>query len=1593
MKKIIALLSVLFLFFYTAHAQFALPEEKYICEGQNSTQVSMGFNTSELAFLNLVGNATFDSLSLGDDDFSSLINLGFNFKFYGVNYSSVVISSNNFITFNASKANTYSAYTTNNTLGPSSNSDLKNAIHAPFQDINPLNGGKLEYATIGTAPNRAFVVRWLEVPMFNCSNLTFCSAIVLKEGSNVIETHLINKPVCSTWYNGLAIHGVVNSSGSKTTIVYDNDENVSRDHGSVWTASIEGTRFIPNNTNSDYIYTSTKFMPIVSANNIEWKDNLGNIYTGNFSTTVNLNPNTTYITATSDLCSEALSDTTFFIQTSLNQFVDGISTSVGSFCPGDSVALSLALSSDVGLSSVTWSTGSNDSLIYAKTPGLYSVTAQSNDGCSFSKTFSVTERPKPVVSIADTLFLCPGETLSVDISFNNSQTAYSWENGTTNAVRTINSPGNYSFINTLNGCEFRDTFTVAPSVAPSFSLGSDTSICLGNNLILNPDFQTTEGYLWNTGDTTETLSISSPGNYWVQITKQGCSSRDSIAITPKVPPMVNLPDTVYFCTGSSVDLDATSASGASYLWNNSSTDSIINVNQSGTYIVQVNLDACPVFDTAVVIEQAFPITNLGPDQDLCQGMNTTLMVQEGNANYLWNNNQTTQAIQVNTTGIYSVAVTKNGCTSYDTISVDFGNYATVNLPDTVNLCTGDTTILNAFYPNATYLWNTSNTDSAISISQSGTYTVAVNLDGCIKYDTTVVNVHGYPVTNLGPDLSVCQGTAVNLTVQENNATYLWNNNQTTQSINITSSGIYSVAVTKNGCISRDTVQVVIKPYPIVNLPDTVNLCAGDSTVLNATYSNSTYSWNNSSISPTLTVNQAGIYIVEVNLNGCIISDTTVVQVFTPPVTNLGPDITICQGNTVTLTVQDPNATYLWNTNQTTQSIAVTSSGTYSVEADIMGCKTYDTVVVNFTPAPIVNLPDTVHLCSGDSTILNVFNPNATYSWNNSSTDSAIMVNQSGTYIVTVSSNSCDVSDTTVVEVHQYPIINFGPDIEACQGDLVNLTVQDSNISYLWNTNQNTQSISVTTSGNYSVIANRFGCLSYDTINVLFKPNPTLLLPDTVHLCTGDSTILNVFNTNASYSWNTSSTDSAIMVNQSGTYIVQVDLGGCVRSDTSVVLVHNYPIINLGPDQSACQGTPITLSVQENNANYLWNNNQTTQNIQVNTAGTYTVEVTKFGCTSYDTIAVNYLPYPSINLPDSINLCIGNDTILDAYFPGATYLWNNNSTDSAITVNQTGTYIVQANLNGCIVSDTTKVVVHPYPEIDLQKNYNICEGDTIELDVFVHPEATYLWSDNDTSSVKKVWDSQQLSLTINLFGCESTGITATTLREKPKEALFDQGICKGESVFLNASQSIVETYLWSTGDTSSNITITEQGWYWVEMKTAYCSMRDSMYLTVADAPTFYLPTDTMMCLNSQIFLDITLEGATYEWSTGSDLSTQLLTKPGEYTVKVTNACGEKNHRIIVFEQDCACPVYLPNTVVLGENIENAEFRAKTECDLSSFELLIFDRWGGIVFKSNDINKVFNPYDAGITETTTFVYTLRYKTENDKEEFKKGTFVVF
>lgn len=170
-----------------------------------------------------------------DDVFSSLITMPFNFCFYGNSYVSVVIGSNNIMTFDATNAGLANSWPLTSSGGSGTPVPIpyaggtqgssfstyypKASIMGPYYDIYPTNnaGGqrKIEWRVEGIAPQRRFIASYNSVPLFSCTSLLNTTQMVIYESTGVVEVYVKDKPTCNTWNSGLSILGIQNFNRDK----------------------------------------------------------------------------------------------------------------------------------------------------------------------------------------------------------------------------------------------------------------------------------------------------------------------------------------------------------------------------------------------------------------------------------------------------------------------------------------------------------------------------------------------------------------------------------------------------------------------------------------------------------------------------------------------------------------------------------------------------------------------------------------------------------------------------------------------------------------------------------------------------------------------------------------------------------------------------------------------------------------------------------------------------------------------------------------------------------------------------------------------------------------------------------------------------------------------------------------------------------------------------------------------------------------------------------------------------------------------------------------------------------------------------------
>jgi gliding motility-associated-like protein len=720
--------------------------------------------------------------------------------------------------------------------------------------------------------------------------------------------------------------------------------------------------------------------------------------------------------------------------------------------------------------------------------------------------------------------------------------------------------------------------------------------------------------------------------------------------------------------------------------------------------------------------------------------------------------------------------------------------------------------------------------------------------GVFKFDFQVAGVSADAV--IFPNDTICPGESVVFNNTSSNAfNYLWNFGDGSPTSTLSSPthtyplpGTYNVtliAIDSSGCLFSDTsdLTVVVAPFPVVDLGNDTVLCEVTNLLLDAG-PGLAYTWSTSATSQTITATTPDTYWIEVSNGNCEASDTLMIQeiVLDP---DLGNDTSLCDGDSLILNIFEPGLSYLWSTGDTTGFLIITLPGQYWVAVTSGPCTFFDTIQVNYIPYPVINLPAATIICPDDSVLLNGGVPATNYLWSTGDTTQNIIVSAPGTFTVTTSNFQCSSTDSTNTFQVTFPLLP--PDTTLCAGQTITLDVFYPGAVYLWSDGTNTSSLTVSSAGEYWVTTAFAGCIRSDTINIYYLPYPVVnLIPD-ITICPGDSILLDAGSPAEGYLWSTGETTQTIYASATGVYSVSAYNAQCSTTDSTILFqVYFIPLV---PDTTLCEGQTISLDASTPGASYLWSTGETTAAITASSAGQYWVTATVGFCLSKDTVNINYVPYPVVNLLPFIDICPETSIVLDAGNSAQTYIWSNGEQTQTIDVSAGGTYFVTAANAHCSVRDTT--VVNAIPPVAWNTTMTLCNIEKYTLEA---------------------------------------GIEANS-------------------------------YLWSTGETSSSIDILEAGTYWVVANTNSCTVSDT----------------------------IVIEG------------------------------GLGNGAL-----------WFPNSFTPNSNGLNDVFNAKG-ADITYFHLMIFDRWGEVIFETEKMDEGWDGFYKGkLVQQDVYVWKVKYKTKCSEDQ---------
>ena len=365
------------------------------------------------------------------------------------------------------------------------------------------------------------------------------------------------------------------------------------------------------------------------------------------------------------------------------------------------------------------------------------------------------------------------------------------------------------------------------------------------------------------------------------------------------------------------------------------------------------------------------------------------------------------------------------------------------------------------------------------------------------------------------------------------------------------------------------------------------------------------------------------------------------------------------------------------------------------------------------------------------------------------------------------------------------------------------------------------------------------------------------------------------------------------------------------------------------------------------------------------------------CIWTDTIVVQVQEAVNIGLPADTLVCdLYGFTLQPSAeaqaMPGVSWNWepsllllDSDTPTPQLLVDADQWYYVTASAGSsgqCVYEDSIYVTANVAP-IELGVDQELCEGETATLDSGMDPALeSLLWSTGDTVAAIVADTTGEYWVTaVNPQGCERSDTVQISIFDNPVLVLeADGAACEGQPVTLLATvtcDTIVAGVGWSSGEAGNAIVVTGPGNYEaIAVDVTGCTGTASISPAFYPSPVPQLPTDTVLCLEEDgpVWIDAAQPDVAYLWSDGSTGSGTLLSSEGVYTVTLTllsNGCQDSASIVLTdfCQQDS---VYFPSAFTPDNDLVNDDFGGFAEA-VGSYQLVVFNRWGIEVFRSEDL----------------------------------------
>lgn len=473
-------------------------------------------------------------------------------------------------------------------------------------------------------------------------------------------------------------------------------------------------------------------------------------------------------------------------------------------------------------------------------------------------------------------------------------------------------------------------------------------------------------------------------------------------------------------------------------------------------------------------------------------------------------------------------------------------------------------------------------------------------------------------------------------------------------------------------------------------------------------------------------------------------------------------------------------------------------------------------------------------------------------------------------------------------------------------------------------------------------------------------------PDTTK-CPENSITLVAPANQTTYLWNNLETTQSITVTQSGTYYVSVTGPNGIGSDT--IVVNNFPtaVLNITGSNGVCPGDSTILSASSNFTNFQWNNGVQTQNNTVGIGTFWLSAMDSNGCVAYDTTNIIQWLNPIISIIGDTNVCVGQETYIQANTGFANYQWSNGLGAANVYLGAGDYTLTVVDSLGCqATSDTIDINEFPTLVVNISGILGACEGETTELTASPN-FMNYQWNNGVQTQNNSVGTGTYWVSATDSNGCVDSDTTTIIQWPNPVISLIgDTNVCTGQETYIEANSGF-SFYQWSNGLNDAIVYLGAGVYTLTVVDSLGCQATDEVTV-IASSPTAAISVlSTGTGVNSSVQWQSNATTGSFPisswfWNFGdgnySNLEnpSHIYSDAGNYIVNliVTDELGCTDSTSYFIELEPGFSYYVPNTFTPDGDNWNQSFLPifSAEIDPYNYQMLIYNRWGEIIFETLD-----------------------------------------